>query len=209
MAITDWFFKRPHRGKDRVDLSLPALRELFADAAGRLEGKAVEAELVRARLADRYRDAGLEPPLPEEFDALVRDLDGEGWRRLALAAGALDLEEVREALPRLLAPSPGGVREQVEAAFVGLARATELLTMELLRQSPLRVEEFARHFLARLGAAVAGETVPQSRERLHRLDYGRLLAEAERAKLSAQERMEYLRKLQEEEDAQRPRRGKW
>src|SRR5208283_4064709 len=102
----------------------------------------------------------------------------------------------------------GGAVAQVKEAFVGLALATPLLTMTLLRQSPLRVEEFARHFLARLGTAVSGETAAQSRERLERLDYGRLLAEAERAKVSAEERMEYLRQLQEDQ-ARRARRGKW
>jgi hypothetical protein len=100
------------------------------------------------------------------------------------------------------------VREQIRTAFVGLARELPLLTMELLRQSELRIEEFARNFIARLGATVAGETPQQSRDRLHRLDYARLLEEAEQAKVSAEERMEYIRKLQEEQD-KKTRRGKW
>jgi hypothetical protein len=83
------------------------------------------------------------------------------------------------------------------------------LTLELLRQGPLRVEEFARHFLARLGAAVAGETPAQSRLRLQRLDYAQLLAEAERDKVSAAERMDYLRRLQEQQEQRLARRGKW
>lgn len=209
MAIADWLFKRFKGGKDRVDVQLPPLKASFAGAVPRLEGKSVEPDLVRAQLADRYRDAGLEPILPEDFDALVLKLDAEGWRRLALAASALDLEPVRTVLPRLLSLPAEGVINQVQNGFVGLAEATPLLTMELLRQSPLRVEEFARHFLARLGAAVAGETVEQSKDRLTRLDYARLLAEAERAKLSGEERLAYLRALQEEQEASRPRRGKW
>jgi hypothetical protein len=114
---------------------------------------------------------------------------------------------VRDALPRLVGEN--GLARQLEEAFVGLARSTPLLTMELLRQGQLRVEEFARHFLARLGAQVAGETAAQSRERLERLDYEGLLAEAERARDSAEGRMDYLRRLQEEQDRRRPRRGKW
>jgi Flp pilus assembly protein TadD len=84
-----------------------------------------------------------------------------------------------------------------------------MLTLELLRQSSLRVEEFARHFLARLEAAVASETVAQSRARLQRLDYAQLLAEAERAKVSAEERVAYLRKLQQKQEQLLSRRGKW
>lgn len=144
---------------------------------------------------------------PDAFDKLTADLDAEAWRRLALAVGILDVPMVRDALPNLV--EEGDVARQVKDAFVGLARATSLLTMELLRQGPFRVEEFARHFLARLGATVAGETIPQSRDRLERLDYARLLAESDRAKVSAEDRMEYLRKLQQEQDKRRPGRGKW
>jgi hypothetical protein len=209
MAIADWLFKRLGRGKDRVDVDLPPLKAWFTGLVPGLEGKEVEPALVLARLADRYRDAGVEPMLPVDFDGLVTKLDAEGWRRLALAGSALDLEKVRRALPRLLAVTGETVHGQVQNGLVGLAEATPLLTMELLRQSPLRVEEFARHFLARLGAAVTGENVGQSRDRLERLDYARLLAEAERAKLSGEERLAYLRALQEEQEAGRPRRGKW
>jgi hypothetical protein len=44
---------------------------------------------------------------------------------------------------------------------------------------------------------------------LDRLDYARLLNEAERARESAKERTEYLRKLQEKADRMLAPRGKW
>jgi hypothetical protein len=206
MPIVDWFRKR-RRGRSAVELALPPLEAALAMRAPRLENAVVEPELVRARLADGYRDAQVAPVPPKTFDRLTAGLDAEAWRRLALVVGLVDQPAVRDALARLAA-EVGAVR-QVEEAFVGLARATPLLTMELFRQGPLRVEEFARHFLARLGALVAGETVAQSRERLERLDYESLLAEAERARESAEGRMNYLRRLQEEQDQRRPRRGKW
>jgi hypothetical protein len=190
-----------------VEVDLAILQECLAGAVPALVNKDIEPDLVRARLADKYRDVQLEPVAPAEFDALTTGLDDESWRRLGLTVGALDLAAVGPALPQLLGARP--VRVQIEEAFVGLAKAVPLLTLELLRQSPLRVEEFARHFLARLGAMFIGETTAQSQERLERLDYGRLLAEAERAKQLGQERMDHLRQLQEEQDLRRRRRGKW
>jgi hypothetical protein len=205
MSITDRLFGRGRA--PRVALDLGALTTGFAANVSRFEGQDVEPDLVRARLADHCRDAGLEPMLPEEFDGLVENLDDESWRRLALAVSALDLPAVRQALPEVLGVRP--LCAVIAEAFVRLARETPLLTLELLRQSPLRIEEFARQFLARLGAAVRGETHEVSRARLARLDYAWLLAEAEQAKVSAEERMEYIRKLQEQQEARRSRRGKW
>jgi hypothetical protein len=50
------------------------------------------------------------------------------------------------------------------------------------------MEEFARRFVQGLGASIRGESAAASREALERLDYGRLLAEADRAKKAAEER---------------------
>jgi hypothetical protein len=101
------------------------------------------------------------------------------------------------------------VGDWLEAGFFAPARELHLLTMELLSQSALRVEEFARQFVHRAGGVVRGETEEQSRQQLHRLDYARLLAQAERARNSAEERLEVVRQLQEQQEARRPRRGKW
>jgi hypothetical protein len=73
----------------------------------------------------------------------------------------------------------------------------------------LRVEELARRLLAVLGASVVGESAEESKKTLHRLDYARLLAEAEQAKIAAAGRAEKLKKLQDEQEQRRARRGKW
>jgi hypothetical protein len=168
-------------------------------------GQAADPDVVRARLADTLRDLEVAPIDPDEFDALARGLDDDGWGRLWLATvcarGDLDV------LGALVAAR--GVPAVVRDGFIGFAKSSPLLTMELLRQSSLRVEELARRWIAALGARVDGETPEVSRAALERLDYGRLLAEVDRAKMSAEERMAYLKKLQEEHDASRPRRGKW
>lgn len=207
MSLADRFFRRGNRRTGQVELDLNALRRWFTAGATRLAGKAIDPDLVRAQLADHCRDTGVEPVLPEGFTTRAEGLDDEGWRRLALAVSALELPPVRAAVVALRAARPAG--DLLAEALTDLARETPLLTFDLLRQSAFRVEEFARQFVAQLGAAVQGETAAQSLARLERLDYARLLAEAERAKVSAKERMEYLRKLQEDQEASRPRRGKW
>jgi hypothetical protein len=200
MSLTERLFGR---GSGRPRLDLAAVQRALAEGAARAAGRDPEPELVCARLADRCRDAGLSPLLPEEFDALVAGLDDETWRRLLLLVGLLDLEAVRDAVA---AVTP--LKEVAGTAFTGVARSTPLLTLELLRQAPLRVEELARRFILALGATVRGETPEVSRQRLERLDYGRLLAEAERAKQAAEDRVEQLRRLQEQQE-RRTRRGKW
>jgi hypothetical protein len=175
------------------------------DAAPALEARAVEAALVHARLADHYRDVGLAPPDAGEFERQASRLDIEGWRRLALAVATLDDAGVRAALA---GPGPRAlVAEQVEIGFLGLARDTAPLTVALVRQSASRAEEFARHLAMRLGIGIMGETDRESRVRLHALDYKRLLAELERAKAAAEEKMKRLREKQAEADLKR-RRGK-
>ncbi|OAD19961.1 hypothetical protein THIOM_004364 [Candidatus Thiomargarita nelsonii] len=164
----------------------------------------VDMQLVHARLADHYRDMELNFIAPQDFDILVEQLNEEARQRLALAVAGLDHDELKKAL----CVKTDRV-EQIKRCFFNFAMETNLLRMELLRQSPLRVEEFARQFLARLGAEIEGETYAESQQRLARLDYRSLLKEAEQAKASAEERMDYLRQLREDQERRLGRRGKF
>lgn len=190
----------------RVEWALAPLVDRVQDAASVLEAKALVAPLVHARLADQYREIGLEPPRAEELSRQIGELEVESLRRLAVAVAMLDDAGVREALLALAPRVPVAV--QVEMGFLGLARDVAPLTIGLVRQSAVRAEEFARHFTARLGVGFVGETDEQSRSRLHALDYKRLLAEVDQAKAAAQANLERLRKKQVEADQVR-RRGKW
>jgi len=176
------------------------LRELTPE----LETKDVEPPLVQARLADLYRALNCEPLPPPEFGRLVAGLNPETWRRLALAVGTLDHPDIRSALAHL----PTTPSEQARHGILGTATAADVLTLSLLRQSDVRVEEFARHLADRLGVSWLGESAEHSKRRLDQIDYKRLIAEVEKAKKQAEERMEYLRKKQEEDGARRRRRGK-
>lgn len=58
-------------------------------------------------------------------------------------------------------------------------------------------------------ASILAEAIQSSQQFLARLDYRSLLNEAEQAKLSAEERMNYLRKLREQQEMRLGRRGKF
>jgi hypothetical protein len=170
-----------------------------------LEKAPVDLELLRALLADLCRDLDCKPMEPEEFLRQAGALDTESQRRFALAVAGLDDKPTRAALAQKLRSS--SVTQALGLVF-DFARGQNLLTMELLIESPLRREEFVRHFIFHLGSPVAGETAVDSQDRLQRLDYRTLLAEAERAKLSAEDRLAYLKKLQEKQESQLGRRSK-
>ncbi len=186
------------------DLALVAGQ--IAALAPSLETRDIEPALVQARLADHYRDLQLEPVPPHKFDFLVRQFDTEAWRRLALAVGTFDHAGLRSVLAVLAPEVP--VMVQVGTGFIALAAGTDALTVALIRQSEVRVEEFARHLAAYLRIGWHGESAEQSKTRLAQLDYKRLLAEAAEAKKQAEERMDQLRKKQEEAEARRRPRGK-
>ena len=176
----------------------------IAGAAADLTTWPVDAELIEARLADCYRDSHRAPLRPAEFARCTAGLDESGWRRFAVAVWALEHGELRTVLAELPAP----VERQIEQGFLPLARTTDALTLELIAGSVSRAEEFGRHFAAHLAVRIASESPEISAARRQMLDYRRLLAAAHEAKATAQEQMEYLRKLQEAQDARR-RRGKW
>lgn len=201
MSLTDRLFGRPAGAK----LDLAPVQAKLAQAVR--AASEPDVDLIRARLADHLRDAGLVPMLPEHFDGAAEGLKAEGHRRLALLVSLLELEPVRAVVAHNATAS--AVESVVSAAFIAVARATHLLTLDVLGQSEQRVEELARRFILALRASVSGESPEESKKRLHKLDYARLLDEAEKAREAAAERAERLRQLQEQQEQRRGRRGKW
>jgi hypothetical protein len=192
----------PHAPRPEWDLH--TMTQRLSELTPALETKEIEPLLIQARLADHYRELNLEPVSPTQFDLIVHNLDPESWRRLALAVGTLDHADIRSTLANLTTT----VAQQVKTGFVGMATKTDALNLSLLRQSDVRIEEFARHLADHLGVFWRGESAKQSKLRLQQLDYKQLLAEADEARKLAEERMEYLRKKQEEDSARRRPRGK-
>lgn len=157
--------------------------------------------LIEARIADHLRDEGRRPYTPARFAEWAAPYGDEEWRRVGIALTALDDADVRGA-----AVTRDGTR--LYDGLVRLVLATEVLPIVLVGVSQVRAEEFARHLAASLEVPIAGETPARSRDLLHRIDYRRLLEAAKQARGSAEERLEFLRQLQEQQDLARHPRGK-
>jgi hypothetical protein len=197
-------------GKRRPNftLDLDQVIAKFGSAAPDWEERPIDFDLLRARFADACRDAKLTPMPPAEFEGLTKTLPVDAARRLAVFLSAFDLSEVQKTV--LLLVDQNTLQGKVLLPLVTLSNDLTLLTPKLLQQSDVRLEEFARHFCAKLEVGIEGETADHSGQRLREIDYARLMKLAEGVKLSASDRVEYLRKLQEEEEkTMRPRRGKW
>ncbi|MBS0260890.1 MAG: hypothetical protein JSS02_02950 [Planctomycetes bacterium] len=202
-------FKRLFGKRRSVKLDLDELIAQFGVAVERWEDRDVDWDLLRAQFADAFRDAGLMPVAPDRFLQEGADLNSDAARRFAVWLTAFSLPETIELLPQLIEKLNGN-SAQLLLSIKAAAQSLVMLTPSTLRQSDVRLEEFARHFCSRLHIDIQGETREKAARRLHEIDYARLVEEAERAKNSATERMEYLRKLQDaESETRRPRRGKW
>lgn len=209
MKLLDRLFGKPAKEVPPADLgiALAPLLEEITTLLDEIAGEAIDPDVVRARLADTLRDHDVEPVDPAELDAVAAALDEGAWMRLELLTRAASRGALGDYLPARVGML--GASLTVRLGFLSVAVGAPLLTLELLRQSGLRREELARGWLASLGVPVAGEAPEASRDALARLDYGRLLADVDSARKSAEERMAYLKKLQDEHDASLPRRGKW
>jgi hypothetical protein len=62
-----------------------------------------------------------------------------------------------------------------------------LVNLLLEEETPMTSQELARRVVLGLGASVAGERLADSRAALERLDYGRLMAESNRARRAMQD----------------------
>lgn len=207
MSIFEKLFQTRRREK-LPDVDLDELMQPVYAEAQILDGEEVDVELLIARMADLCRRAGFAPMSPETLEKACRALDEEGRRRFALCFSAFQ-ELNLEAHLKLAFAGERAAEELLQKGFLETVDATRSVTLALIVQSPLRVEEFARHLLSRLGIAIEGEHPSVSRARLERLDYTSLLKEAGRAHKNAEDRLKYLHKLQEELDQRFAPRGKW
>lgn len=201
-------FDRFRGARPRATVALPPAIEALAAAVVTHESREVDDALLRARLADRCRDASVEPLSPVHVEARVSSLDVEGWRRLAALSSAIEHPSLAAAYASAL--QAHGAEKVIGVGLVDTAARRGLLTMATLRKSTLRVEELLRAALSASEIDVAGETAEQSRAALSRLDLARVQQLAEQARADAAARIEKLKAAQEAEDAARnPRRGKW
>ncbi len=168
---------------ESVPVPIAPILAAIAAVLAEIEPAALELDVARAKLGDLCRDLSLEPVDPLDLDPLAAGLDRGALDRLALLVLLLERRVVPDnVLRRIL---EGRIRTAAREGLFEVAKASSLVTFELLRGSPLRREELARRLVLGLGASVAGESLAEARAALERLDYGRLMAEAERAKRAA------------------------
>ena len=186
---------------------LPFVLRHITGAVPELEAREIQPDVIRARLGDAFRDEGVLPPAPDRLMRLCTSFNPETWRRFALAVSLLEHEQLRKVIP--LAVAKSDALRWVQEGLVTPSVELTLLTLQVLRQSDMRREEFGRHYALRLGVEIEGETVPESVAHLRSLDYAQLMADAAEAHKQAEEPMDYLRKLQEGEQRRRRPRGKF
>ena len=207
----NWFFKRksqaPPAAKPQAtanQINFMILGNHMMMGLPELENGSVDVPLLCARLADFQRDARIQPVEPVTVTTALENLDVDSRKKVSLLVRGLNDVPTRTVFLAL-----NGSNAEKQLAFLcSCATDQKLLTIPILLESALRKEEFIRHFIHQLGATVAGETPSESQERLRRLDYGALLAEADQARASAADRVAYLKKLQEEQEQRLGRRGK-
>jgi hypothetical protein len=186
--LKNWFVDRPAAPPppealllpESVPIPLAALTSALGAALAELDPASLDADVARAKLADVCRDLQVEPIDPLELDTLTAGLDRGAWDRFSLCVLTLEKKAIRSDLLRKL--FDGRTRSAVREGLVESAKASPLVTLDLLRDAPLRREELARRLILGLGASIAGETLPDARAALERLDYARLMAEADRAR---------------------------
>lgn len=192
---------------DQNSIDLDELIATFGQATSFWQTQPQRKLLARARFADACRDASVQPIEKTTFENEWRQFDDEHQQRFGVLTAGFEIPAAARQLPQ---HSEG---EQAPSAFkllVMLTNELHLLTIDVLQQSDVRLEEFSRHFCFQWKLPIEGETSTESSERLHAIDFGRLMKEAESAKASAEDRLAYLRELQKkEEETRRPRRGKW
>lgn len=188
-------------------VEIDSLISMFGQAIEFWESHPSIGSLVRARLADACRDSRVRPVSGAQFRAAWETLDQSEQHRFALAVAGFDDEAL---IQRLDFFSQDGTALSLMERITKFCQRLPFLTLEVLRQSDIRLEEFARHYCADWQVPIAGEEATHSAARLNEIDFGRLMNEAEAARGSAKERMAYLRELQAKQEAdRRPRRGKW
>ena len=201
-------FDRLRGLRPRPSVTLAPAVEALGAAVVTHESREVDDLLLRARVADRCRDADVEPLPPTDMDVRVSALDDEARRRFAALVDAFEHPSLAPAFASALQSQ--GPATPVGLGLIDTSARRSLLTMSTLRKSAMRVEELLRAALAAADIGVAGESPEQSKAALERLDLARVQRLADQAKASAAERMEKLKAAQEAEDAARnPRRGKW
>lgn len=165
---------------DSVPITLESVIAVMTEVLAEFDTSLADLDVARAKWADVCRDLQFNPLDPLEFDGLTGQFDRGAVERLALIVVLLERFAIsRDILARIIERR---VRAATKGGIIEPAQQSQLVTLELLAQSPLRREELARRVILGFGASIRGEKLVDSRAALERLDYGRLMEESNRAR---------------------------
>ena len=187
--------------KTRLPLT-PLCDQLRAGALA-LSEQEVEPALVGARLMDGLRDRAVPLPAPEKWREESGALIAEEWARIEVLVRVLRESELGESIAACLREDA----QRVIRAFPEFAaRDAKLLTLDVMLKSTFRIEEFARKWVAALGAGIEGESDKDSDARSERLDFGGVLKNLKAADTDRASRQKTLKeieakRLKEEQEA--------
>ena len=196
-----------------LEVSLASLLEAANESAP-IALRETRLELIRARLSDLLMHPFMGGrPSEEEFKQYVKDFDEHHLARLCWVIDVLTVNP----MPFVNANSSTRdtlVRSEqdyhpVRDGIIGTVRQLRHLTPEVLLQNNIRIEEAIRTLLLRLRTPIEDEDPSESADRLDRLDYAKALSLAEEAAANAEQRLQYLRELQEKAEEMMQPRGKW
>ncbi len=162
--------------------------------------------LIRARLSDAIDGAGERRPPAELFQKLTNEFEADDWSRIVLLADCLFSISDEFCL---YSPDEDEEEDSIFRELTSLARSFLHLTPDVILESKIRQEEFARALLFHLRAPIFGESPEESLARLDRLDFAKALSLVEEAEKNAQDRLKILKDLQTHADELLQPRGKW
>lgn len=167
---------------ESVPIVLERFTTMMSEVLAEFDTSLADLDVARAKWADICRDLSMNPFDPLELDGLTNHFDRGAVDRMALIVVMLERGVIpKDVLVRIV---DRRLRAATKGGIVEPARDSKLLTLELLAQSPLRREELCRRVILGFGASIRGEKLAESKAALERLDYGRLMDEANRARRS-------------------------
>ncbi|HRI71909.1 MAG TPA: hypothetical protein PK156_47075, partial [Polyangium sp.] len=124
---------------ESVPISLDSVLAVMVEVLAEFDVSVADLDVARAKWADLCRDMGLAPLDPLEVDGLTNYFDRGATERMALIVMLLERGAItRDVLQRIVNQR---LSTATKGGIVEPARVSQLVTLALLVQSPLRREE--------------------------------------------------------------------
>ncbi len=147
--------------------TLPSLLADVSRQAARLGALSPDPPLIRARLADAYRDLSTTPPSTRAFHSATVSMTEAAWHSLALVTELLRHETVLAAAGEHVSEDAA---EHLRHTVLRAAVDTADLQLSHIARRPAHAERWTRRVLAILGVTLDDETPDVAEVRLEALE---------------------------------------